>query len=361
MRTPGTNPAAQNPAQNSAQNSAQPPAALTPVSVVIATLGERKELLRQAIDSILGQKDAAGQSWPVELLVIIDRRAQAPATGAAPAGATNAAPATSGGAGRAELPTFEDVVVPEGSSLRVMANARTRGLAGGRNTGIVAASHPLMGFCDDDDSWLPGKLAAQVALAHAYPDSVGFGGTVVVRTEGKDIVKTTPQRVRFAELLRSRVHELHPSAMLYRRAALIGSVGLVDEDLPHGYGEDYELLLRMAREADIISATEPIIRVLWDRPSYFDAGWRNMAEGLSYLLRKFPEFEQDPAGLARIAGQVAYAYAALGERKTALAWARSALRRDPKQLRAWAALIVATRLLPAATLLKIVQRSGHGL
>ncbi|WP_233555936.1 glycosyltransferase family 2 protein [Galactobacter caseinivorans] len=323
------------------------------MSVVIATLGERKELLRQAIDSILGQKDAAGQPWPVELLVIIDRRAQAPGTGAAPA--------TSGAAERAELPTFEDVVVPEGSSLRVMPNARTRGLAGGRNTGIVAASHPLMGFCDDDDSWLPGKLAAQVALAHAHPDSVGFGGTVVVRTEGKDIVKATPERVRFAELLRSRVHELHPSAMLYRRQALLGSVGLVDEELPHGYGEDYELLLRMAREADIISATEPIIRVLWDRPSYFDAGWRNMAEGLSYLLRKFPEFEQDPVGLARIAGQVAYAHAALGERKAALAWARSALRRDPKQLRAWAALVVAARLLPAATLLKIVQRSGHGL
>lgn len=312
-----------------------------PVSVVIATLGERKELLRQAMDSILGQLDATGKPWPVELLVVIDRRA----------GATEPA----------VLPSFDDVELPAGSTLRVLANARTRGLAGGRNTGIVAASHPLMGFCDDDDSWLPGKLAAQAALAHAHPDSVGFGGTVVVRTEGQDIVKPTPERVSFAELLRSRVHELHPSAMLYRRAALMGPVGLVDEELPHGYGEDYELLLRMAREADIISCTRPIIRVLWDRPSYFDRGWRNMAEGLTYLLQRFPEFEQDPVGLARIAGQVAYAHAAMGERKLALAWARSALRRDPKQLRAWAALAVAARLAPAGALLKLVQRSGHGL
>lgn len=327
-----------------------PPA--TPVSVVIATLGERKELLRQGIDSILGQLDAQGRPWPVELLVVIDRRA-APAEQGAHAAPNNVEPLV--------LPTFDDVKIPAGSSLRVLPNARTRGLAGGRNTGIMAASHSLMGFCDDDDSWLPGKLAAQVALAKAHPNSVGFGGTVVVRTEGKDIEKPTPERIRFAQLLRSRVHELHPSAMLYRRAALVGTIGLVDEQLPHGYGEDYELLLRMAREADIISATEPVIRVLWDRPSYFDRGWLNMAEGLSYILRKFPEFEQDPVGLARIAGQVAYAYAALGERKTALAWARSALRRDPKQLRAWAALVVAARLLPAATLLKLVQRSGHGL
>jgi len=28
-----------------------------------------------------------------------------------------------------------------------------------------------------------------------------------------------------------------------------------------------------------------------------------MVDGLSYILRKFPEFEQDPQGLARIAGR----------------------------------------------------------
>lgn len=306
----------------------------TPVSVVITTLGRRPELLREAIVSILGQRDADGRAWPVELLVVFDRNAPL---------------------------DLSDVPLPEGSRLRTLTNARTPGLAGGRNTGILAAAHPLIGFCDDDDAWLPGKLQAQVALADAHPEVAGFGGTVSVRTGGRDIVKAVPERVPFARLLRSRVHELHPSAMLYRAEALRGPVGLVDEDLPHGYGEDYEILLRAAREADVHSVTEPVITVLWDRPSYFDKQWRAMAEGLEYILRRFPEFESEPKGIARIAGQVAYARAAMGERREAWRWARSALRRDPAQLRAWAALAVAARLVPAAGLLRLLQRTGRGL
>ena len=46
--------------------------------------------------------------------------------------------------------------------VRVLANTRTPGLAGARNTGIVAATGELIAFCDDDDYWLPTKIASQV-------------------------------------------------------------------------------------------------------------------------------------------------------------------------------------------------------
>ena len=46
--------------------------------------------------------------------------------------------------------------------VRVITNTRTPGLAGARNTGILDATGDLVAFCDDDDEWLPGKLAAQV-------------------------------------------------------------------------------------------------------------------------------------------------------------------------------------------------------
>ncbi|MFP3786645.1 glycosyltransferase family 2 protein, partial [Burkholderia sp. SIMBA_024] len=48
--------------------------------------------------------------------------------------------------------------------LRAVNNARTPGLAGARNTGILEASAPLIAFCDDDDEWKPGKLSAQLPL-----------------------------------------------------------------------------------------------------------------------------------------------------------------------------------------------------
>ena len=46
---------------------------------------------------------------------------------------------------------------PNGS-VTVLVNDRTPGLAGARNTGIVALETDLVAFCDDDDVWRPGKL-----------------------------------------------------------------------------------------------------------------------------------------------------------------------------------------------------------
>ena len=134
-------------------------------------------------------------------------------------------------------------------------------------------------------------------------------------------MRLAPERATFADFLRSRITEIHPSAMLYSREDLLGvdgkptRIGLVDEELPAAYGEDYDLLLRATRHGDVLSVPEPLILVLWDRPSFFSGKWQSMVDGLSYILRKFPEFEQDPKGLARIAGQIAYAQASLGNNK----------------------------------------------
>jgi glycosyltransferase involved in cell wall biosynthesis len=85
--------------------------------------------------------------------------------------------------------TFDDLellVVDDGSSDRtpevVAALAATDGRvrsirlpdAGGapaaRNAGLAAARGELVAYCDDDDVWLPAKLAAQVAVFDDEPD-----------------------------------------------------------------------------------------------------------------------------------------------------------------------------------------------
>ncbi|WP_394160212.1 glycosyltransferase family 2 protein [Galactobacter valiniphilus] len=305
-----------------------------PVSAVIATIGGRPELLRLAVESIFDQRTASGGRWPLEVIVVFDH---------------------------VEPLDLSDVDVPEGSRLLVTVNQGPQGLAGGRNTGIRAATSAVVGFCDDDDAWLPGKLASQLPLLASRPEARAVAGSMLVRTGGKDVERRAPERVDFAQLLRSRVQEIHPSSLMYRRADLLGELGLVDEELPHGYGEDYDMMLRAGRLGGIVSVQQPVVRVLWDRPSYFMGKWRSVAEGLGYLLEKFPEFEQDPKGLSRMAGQIAYARAALGERPEARRWAKLALRNDRGQLRAWAALAVAGRVLPAGLVLSAVQRTGHGL
>lgn len=183
-----------------------------------------------------------------------------------------------------------------------------------------------------------------------------------MRSDGRNIVRLAPERATFDDFLRSRITEVHPSAMLYSRSDLVdGPVGLVDEQLPASYGEDYDLLLRATKHGDILSVPQPLVRVLWDRPSFFAGQWQYIADGLTYLLRKFPEFERYPKGVARVAGQVAFAHAALGHKKEAFAFARSSLHRDKTQLRAWAAYPVALGVVKPQTLLDAVQKTGRGL
>lgn len=300
------------------------------VSVIIATNGKRPELLRTAVAAIFEQT----YTGPVEVLVVFDH---------------------------VEIDPLADVPVPENRSLRTILNTRPQGLAGGRNTGIEAAAGEILGFCDDDDYWLPTKLADQLELWQSAPQAVAISSGIRVRSGGKDIDRLAPARATFTDFLRSRITEIHPSAMLYRRSDLLGRVGLVDEDLPAAYGEDYDLLLRATKFGDIYSVEKPLVLILWDRPSFFAGKWENMAAGLTYLLRKFPEFESDPKGLARISGQIAFIHAALGNKKLALAYVRATLRRDPAQLRAWAALPVALGLVSPSALLVAVNKTGRGL
>lgn len=307
----------------------------TPVSAIITTCG-RPQLLRQAVKSLFAQ-DYEGH---LEVLVIYDR---------------------------IEVDPLADLTVPPNRSLITLSNTRTGGLAGGRNTGILAASGQYVGFCDDDDTWLPGKLSTQLKLWQMHPRASAISSGILVHTGGKDIARLAPPQATFENFLVSRITEIHPSAMLYRTADLRAddqaeyAIGLVDEDLPAGYGEDYDLLLRATRFAPIFSVPEPLIRVLWDRPSFFAGKWKNMAAGLTYLLQKFPEFEKYPQGLARITGQIAFAHAACGERKLAHAYALATLRRDIRQLRAWASLTVALGAVKGETLAAAVQKTGRGL
>jgi glycosyltransferase involved in cell wall biosynthesis len=305
------------------------PDAWPAVSVVIATV-DRPALLRRAVSAALGQE----YDRHVEVVVVHDRN------------------------------TPREVGVPVDRarrSVRVVANARTPGLAGARNTGILTAGSDLVAFCDDDDAWAPGKLREQVRLWHDHPEAAAVATGIVIRTEEGEIERVPPLRTTFAQLLRSRVLGLHPSALLLRRDDLVGDVGLVDERLPQSYGEDYDLLLRLACRGDIMTVPQPLLTVDWARPSYFDGSWDAVSGGMTYLLEKFPEFRADRRGWARIAGQIAFAHAARGRRSAAVRWAFSGLVRDPAQLRGYAALAVAVGVARPTWLLEQTQRRGHGL
>jgi UDP-N-acetylglucosamine transferase subunit ALG13 len=293
------------------------------VSVIVTTRGDRPELLARALAAIAAQ-DYYGR---IDCTVVTD------------------------GVGA-------DVTAPRA---RVIHNTRTPGLAGARNTGILAAGGDLVAFCDDDDVWLEGKLRVQAGALAATPSSalaccgieVEYGTSVTARV-------LATQAVTLADLLRSRLTELHSSTFLLRRSAL-SSVGLVSEDIPGSYGEDYELLLRAARHGPVVNIPEPGVRVLWHERSHFDSQWATIVPALSWLLGRYPEFRSEPAGFARVAGQIAFAAAASGERKAAWQWTRQALRARLLEPRGYLAVGVLAGVLRPDTLVRALHRHGRGV
>jgi glycosyltransferase involved in cell wall biosynthesis len=297
------------------------------VSVVIPTR-DRPGLLRRAVDSIRAQR----YDGDIECITVFDQS-------------------------HVHLAGFGGLT---GVSLRGMTNSRSPGLAGARNTGILAAHGDLVAFCDDDDEWLPDKLAAQVELLRKTGAATASCG-IFVEYHGRQIARVaSSETVTLRDLLRSRRMDLAPSTILVRRDAF-QQIGLVDEQIPGSYAEDYEWLLRAARVSPIAVVCEPLARVHWHDSSYFVGQWEMIVSALSYLLDRYPEFRSDRIGLSRIFGQIAFASASCGRRSEALEWAGKALRLSPTQPRAYLALAVAGGLAKADSVLRVTRTFGRGI
>lgn len=302
-------------------------AARPDVVVVIPTRGSREALLERAVSSIL----ANGYPGDVSVVVVAD--------GVNP------------DAVRGDWP----------AKVAVHVNARQPGPAGARNTGLLQAASELVAFCDDDDEWLPGKLERQVALLQQHPEAlvVGSGIRIVLGEQRTD--RRTPVTVGLRDLLRDRVMALHSSTLVLRREAVMQSVGLLDEALPGGFAEDYDLLLRVARRTPVLSVPDPLVQVYWHGGSYYSGRWVTIAAALEYLFRKHPDFRLSRPGRARLEAQIAFALAASNQPSQAVRRAARAFVYWPAEPRVAMAVLVALRLVSADTFQRMAERTGRGL
>ncbi len=296
------------------------------VGVVVPTR-DRREALRAAISSVLRQ-DYPGD---IQVVVVHDRSAV-------------------------------DESLADGTRVRVLANARSPGLAGTRNTGLTALGTDLVAFCDDDDEWLPGKLRAQVAALRADPAAEFASCGIVVDYDGRPSARLAgSDRVTYDDLLRSRMVMVHSSTYLAWRAALLDGIGLIDETIPGAQGEDWDLALRAARRHPIVVVDRPLVRVTWGATSYFAQDWETKIEGLLWMLDHHPDIGRDRAGAARVDAQLAFFYACLGRRAEAFRWVWRAMRSNWLERRVPFAVAVATGLVSGPTVLRQLNARGHGI
>lgn len=300
------------------------------VTVVIPTHG-RSELLRETLATVVGQ-DYPGE---MEIIVVHDRE---------------------------EVDASLTELSRPGRQVTPVVNTRTGGLCGARNTGVLLARGELVASCDDDDLWYPAKVSRQVERLFAEPDllAVGAGIRLLMGERGDVDWPAEEAVVSHERLLRNRVKELHSSTLMMRRTAF-DAAGLYDEDLPHGYGEDYDWLLRASRVGSVGAVQEILADIRKDVPSWFRDRWVNTATALEYMLDKHPDFADNRRGHARILGQIAYARACAGERRTGARLAGRALCRYPAAPHAWLALAVAGPGIEPRRLLTGARKLGRGL
>lgn len=185
------------------------------VSAVIATYN-RAHLLRHAIESVLAQ------DYPnLELIVVDDGSSDGTETLVRNYGA---------------------------ASVRYIRHSHNRGLPAGRNTGIDAAEGEYVAFLDDDDMWLPSKIAKQIH-AIGSRDAILCAASI----NGRYQRRYHKPFVSLRELRRG--NRFPPSSLLARRRVL--KELRFDETLR--IGEDWDALIRLAERQPIVFLPDALI------------------------------------------------------------------------------------------------------
>jgi len=133
-----------------------------------------------------------------------------------------------------------------------------RGPAAARNAGIAKTTAPYVAFLDDDDEWLPEKLAVQLAALERADPGVGltYSARITVdRTVGTEVITRFPAAFDRA----SGLNVITLSSVLMKRRCL-DAVGAFDEEL---FGtEDFDLWIRAAERFAFHYLDQPLVRYL---------------------------------------------------------------------------------------------------
>lgn len=190
------------------------------VSAVIATRN-RTDVLPEALDSIFAQ-EGLGRQFDLEVVVVDD------------ASSDNVAE-----------------VVARYSGVRYIRLPVNQGQSAARNAGIRNSSGQYVAFLDDDDLWLPQKLALQVSALEAHPQAGLVYSQLVIVVEGQRLLfpeGPAPSGSLFRRLLFVNLCG-NPGVPLVRRDAL-EKVGGFSEDVSGV--EDYDLWLRLSYSVPFI-------------------------------------------------------------------------------------------------------------
>ena len=132
--------------------------------------------------------------------------------------------------------------------IRLIRNRGPRGESGARNRGVAAAQREWVAFCDDDDLWAPGKLAAQLGAAASAGAGWVYAGDVNVNAALQVLSGSPPPDPDEVVRLLPRYNAVPSgSSNVVVRADVLAQAGPFDTEL--GTCGDWDMWLRLARTA----------------------------------------------------------------------------------------------------------------
>lgn len=197
------------------------------VSVVIPTY-KRPILLQNAIQSVLSQNYN-----PLEIIIVDDNDPSSQE--------------------RTETAQIMEQYL-DNPMVQYIKHPENRNGAAARNTGIRSANGEFIAFLDDDDYYLPGKIAKQMTymLSQTQFDAVYCG-----RFHNREIVTSSKEGDLSEDILLSRFIP-GPPTLLLRKDTLLEIGGFNEQ---YRRNQDTELLIRFFSKYTIGSIPEPLVAI----------------------------------------------------------------------------------------------------
>jgi glycosyltransferase involved in cell wall biosynthesis len=218
--------------------------------------------------------------------------------------------------------------------VRLIRHSQNLGPSAARNTGVAAASFPLIAFQDSDDSWRPEKLARQVrALCQAEP-GVGVVFSQLALHEGLGKTRVVPKRLTSSDsevttrsLLWANIISTQTAVV---RRPVLDAVGGFDEELRALV--DWELWIRISQGFGFLMVGAPLVDVERS-PVSITTDKELVTSARAYIIKKhealFLATRDGKNLLSRQQRRVGTAYIGLGHASLGRRFLRESLRTHP--------------------------------
>ncbi len=266
------------------------------VSCIVTSYRREKSVVKRALDSILLQ---TFQDY--EIILVDDNR----------------------GEDGEKYSSYLSELALLSEKIRLVKTENGHGAQRARNTGIAHASGRYLAFLDDDDEWLPTKLAKQAAVLDAdenlgmcYCDSMIVNENFVppkVITKKAGSFNTC---ATYRDMLRSDNVGSTSKAMI--RENVFDKVGGFDETLPAR--QDYEMWIRISRSFPIKGIDEKLVKYhISGGDGQISKNWDNCINGHTKLYNKYKDdIDADPKARFNVCFYLAHYYRMKGEKGLSL-------------------------------------------